>query len=342
MKNYVCNDKTKLYYYYASVCGKIKFDFNGYFEKMNPFFENNLMFLEGTALYFLNAGHYDKSIFYFHKLFSLVPKDKNVLWKLVEIFILKKNNNKAREYLNKIYLLDKNDEKTILFYSDFLIKLGFFCDALNILKTVKNEKWKASYLLSEAYSKMKDNTNYFSHLKEAFKINPLYLPIQYKSINYFFKNKNFLQSLRICKLMEYTNKEFKRVFIYEALIYVKKNRFDLAINRIEKYLFLNKEKKNYYLKFLLANCYFIYGKTEEAKKIILHLIKKNKNQSHYLITLCLCYKRNYEFEKLSRIENILKNKFYDCSSYLEYKAYYLSDKKESYKRNDLGAKIIKI
>lgn len=338
IKNYLCNDKTKLFYYYASIYADIKFNFNFYYTKLNTSYKNNFMFLEATAVYFQKIANYDKAIFYFHKLHSQIPNDKGVILKLVDIFILKKSNDKIIEYLDKAYKLDTSDDKIALYYSDYLIKTGLYDNAISILKNIKGEVWKSSYLLSDIYFKLNDKHNHLIYLKKAFDINPLYLPIQYKSIVYFYKNKNFIQSLRICKLMEYTNKDFKRVFIYEALLYFKKNRTDLAIHRLEKYLSIEKEKENPYLKFALSNCLFASGRTDDAKKISLHLIKNNGIKAPYLVMLCLCYRRNFDQSKLEKAESILRKRFSDSPCFIEYSTKYL-EKSNIIIRKDIGIRI---
>ena len=339
IQNYLANNKTRLFYYYSSILGEVKFDFAKYFTLLDKIYSNNYMFLEATGTFFLNNKNYDKATFYFYKLHTLEPNDRDILLKLVEIFTLRGQTSQIINYLEKTHSIDKENETILLFYGDTLIKYGFLEKAITILKNVKKESWKADYLLSDVYYKLKDKKNYFFHLKEAFGANPLYLPTQYKSINYFYKNKNYLQSLRICKLMEWTNKNFGRVFIYEALIYIKKNRFDLAIKKLEKYLYYNKSKSNPYIKFILANCYYIYGKTLDAKKLTLHLIKTNKINSPYLVVLALCYRRVYEFDKLKKVENLLETKFKDSPTYNEYKSIYISENISTYKRSDIGIRV---
>ncbi|OHD27774.1 MAG: hypothetical protein A2Y34_09045 [Spirochaetes bacterium GWC1_27_15] len=298
------------------------------------------MFLEATANYFLKNKQYEKSVFYFYRLHQLMPNDLNTLLKLIDLFELRNFTHQVLIHLEKMHKLNPTNEHIAFYYSYHLIKRSNFNEAIKILKNIEKDKEKSYYLLSEVYFKIKDNKKGFFFLKKTFDLNPLYLPTQFKSLIYFYKNNNFLQSVRLCKLIEYTNSSFKRVLIYESIIYCKKGRIDLAINRLEKYLIENKEKDNPYIKFMLSCCYYTYGMTEKSEKLILHLIKKNQLKAPYLVMLALCYKRKYKNTELKRIEYILTQKFGKSPSFLEYKSKYLTiDKSNNYKRKDIGVRI---
>jgi tetratricopeptide (TPR) repeat protein len=124
------------------------------------------------------------------------------------------------------------------------------------------------------------------------------------------------------------------------MVYIKKNRYDLAINRLEKYLFDHKKKHNPYVKYILACCYYLSGMIDQTKKIVLHLIKENKNQAPYLVLLALCYRRNYQLEKQNSLEKVLKTEFRSSPSAREYFAKYVNTEyRYSFRRNDLGVQI---
>jgi lipopolysaccharide biosynthesis regulator YciM len=340
IKNKYSNDKTVLFFYYSSIFSGAIINFAVHYRELRMIFSKNPMFIEATAQYYYRHNHSLKAIEYFYKLHCMIPSDEHTLSKLIEL--LEKGNYKkeAVYYTEKMFESNPQNENTAFYYSYFLVKKGDFEKAVKILKTIKNEQAKSCYLLSDIYLKQKDNKRGFYYLKKSFEHNPLYLPIQFKSFMYFYKNMNFMQCLRICKLIEYTNPVFRRVLIYEAMVYIRKNRFDLAINRLEKYLVEFKKLHNPYIKFILSCCYFSAGMTAQTKKIILHMLKENKNQAPYLVMLALCYKRNYNYSELNKIEKVLGANYKNSPTFLEYKSKYIDvENKYSYKRNDIGISI---
>jgi tetratricopeptide (TPR) repeat protein len=334
------NDKTVLFHYYSSIFSGSEIHFDRYYKELRMIYSTNPMFIEATAYYFYRKNLNSKAIEFYYKLHCMMPNDEHTLSKMIELFDRSDFKKEAIYYTKKMYESNSGNENAAFYYSYFLVKKGDFETAIDILKKIKADQSKAFYLLSEIFFKMKDNKRGFGFLKKSFELNPLFLPIQFKSFLYFYRSMNYTQCLRICKLMSHTNSEFKRVIIYEALVYIKKNRYDLAINRLEKYLFDNRKKHNPYIKFILSCCYYLSGMTDQTKKIILHLIKENGNQSPYLVMLALCYRRNYQLEKVREIETVLKKNFKNASSFNEYVSKYVDiEEKYSFKRNDLGAQI---
>lgn len=337
IKDKVYDNKTVLFFYYSSIMAGTKIDFKLYFNNLKKVYENNPMFIEATANFYLKKEDYNKAIYFFYKLHSIQPDDSHTISKLIEIFTEKNLHKNALFYAKKLYSLNPENEQAIFYYAYYLIREGYFNSATKVLLQIKHEKDKAYHLLSELFFRKKDDKRGFYFLKKSFELNPLFLPIQFKSLVYFYKNKNFLQALRICKLMEFTNSSFKRTMVYEALIYSKKNRYDLAVNRLEKYLLENKEKSNPYVKYMLAVAYYCLGMTDQTKKLILHLIKINKTQAPYLVMLALCYKRKFQTQAIKNVEKLLKEKFNDTPSYLDYKSKYINvEDRKFFRRNDLG------
>jgi lipopolysaccharide biosynthesis regulator YciM len=340
MKERCFNDKTVLFYYYSSIFSGTEFNFENYNRELRMIYSNNPMFIEATAFYFYKKKLNSKAIEFYYKLHCMMPDDEHTLSKLIELFENGDYKKEAVHYTQKMYELNPGNENAAFYYAYYLVKKGVFDTAIEILRKIKTERSKAYYLLSEIFFKKKDQKRGFSFLKKSFELNPLYLPIQFKSFLYFYRNMNFTQCLRLCKLISHTNNEFTRVIIYEAMVYIKKNRYDLAINRLEKYLFDHKKKHNPYVKYILACCYYLSGMIDQTKKIVLHLIKENKNQAPYLVLLALCYRRNYQLEKQNSLEKVLKTEFRSSPSAREYFAKYVNTEyRYSFRRNDLGVQI---
>jgi len=334
------NDKTVLLYFYSLIFIKKDFDFKKYYEYLKPHFETNPIFLEAVAYYHLNMNDYNKAILYFYKLHTIIPSDQHTISKLIEICSDMSLNQKVIYYAKKLFLLNNENEKIIFFYAYYLIKEGLFDEAVEIISKVKKERDKAYFLLSEINFKKKDTEKGFFYLKKSFEVNPSYLPLQYKSLIYFYKQKNYYQALRLSKFIEHTNPDYDKVLVYQALLHIKRDRVDLAVKSLEKYLTINKKNQNSYIKFILAACYFKQNFTKRAIKLILHLIKENKTQAPYLVLLALCHKRNYEIKLVSKIEDLLKRKFNESPSYKEYRSKYIAENKNQFtKRNDLGVRI---
>lgn len=339
INNNVYNEKTILYLYYSSINNN-NFEFRKiYYDYLKKIFNNSTLFLESEALYYFKNNKYSEALFYFYKLYEFDPEDSWILNNIIDILNLENSLELVLHYSEKLYNLQKNNEKIAFFYVYFLIKNSKFEKAIDVLNNFRNHSSEANYLLSDVYFRISNNNKALLHLKESFYKNPLYLPTLFKSLTFFYKKNNLNQALRLCKLIKFTNKDFKRVFIYEALIYFKKGRYDIAIDDIEEYLKLNKEKENPFFKLCLAYLYYFENKIEYAIKIVNHLIKKNKAQAGYLILLSLCKSKRYDIVERKKIEEILKKQFFNSPSFLEYKARYLSLNYERYCRKDLGIRI---
>jgi len=333
------NNKTILYLYYSAINNN-NFNFvKIYHDYLSKIFSNNPIFLESEALYYLKQKNYSEALFYFYKLYEINPQDTWVLNNIIDILHTENLNNLALEYSEKLYNYQKNDQKIALFYAYFLIKESKFEKAIEVLNNFSPLSYEANYLLSDIYFRMKKNKKGLFHLRESFYKNPLYLPTQFKSLTFFYKKNNLNMSLKLCKLMRFTNKEFKSSLIYEALVYFKKARYDIAIELLEEYLKLNKEKNNSFFKLSLGYLYYFENKVEYAIKIAKHLIKQNGEKPGYLILLSLCHRKKYNLSEHREIDNILLKKFSNSPSTLEYRAKYLLSTPQVYKRKDLGIRI---
>ena len=340
IKNKCFNDKTVLFYFYSSVFSETEFNFEDYHRELIGKYADNPMFIEATAFHYYKKRNSRKAIEHYYRLHCMIPDDEHTLSKLIELFDRGDYKKEAVYYTRKMYESNPENENSAFFYSYYLVRKGEFDTAIQILRKIKNEQSKSFYLLSEIFFKKGEQKKGFNFLKKSFELNPLYLPIQFKSFVYFYRNLNFMQCLRICKLMNHTNEGFSRVKVYEAMVYIRKNRYDLAINRLEKYLYGNRTRRNAYVKYILACCYYLAGMTDQTKQIVLHLIKENRNQAPYLVLLALCYKRNYQIEKLNYLEKFMKENFKNAPSYQEYLSKYVNiENKYTYKRNNLGVEI---
>lgn len=338
INNKTYNDKTILYLYYVSI-NNDNFNFvKIYREYLSKIFYNNPIFLEAEAIYYLKQKDYSQSLLYFYKLYELNPLDTWVINNMIDIFHIEGLNDLALQYLEKLYNYNKN-ENISLFYAYFLTKSGNFKKSIHILTNFSDYSYKADYLLGDIYLKMKNNKKGLFYLRESFYKNPLYLPTQFKSLTFFYKKNNLNMALKLCKLMKFTNKEFKNSLIYEALVYFRKGRPDISIELVEDYLKFFKERDNSFLKLGLAYLYYFENKIDYAIKIVKHLIKKNGEYANYLIILALCHRKRYNLEEQRKIESILKKEFSNSPSFLEYKAKYLSTSPQTYKRKDIGIRI---
>lgn len=335
------NDKSELYYFYCGVFLLRKNIFKRYYVKLASRFSNNVLFLEACARHFILMGNIDSAVETYKSLFNIIPDDQQTIVDLINLLLKKKLISLAVDYIGKLYNINTDNETVAFYYAFFLIKMSDYSRAKEVLKAVKGERNKATYLLADANFRTNNRKLGFKYLKISFLLNPIYLPTQFKSLSFFYKIGKYNQSLRFCKLMRVTNPDFKRVMIYEAMIYIRKDRYDLAALSLDEYLTKNKSKSNSYMKLLLAGCLYKDNKFKKARTLLRHLSDNSQPRAAELVLKALMYRQEYDLDNQRRIEKELSEKFFDTPSYLQYKNMFLViNKSKGFKRDDLGLRII--
>lgn len=331
------DNKTVLFYYYSSVFNNKISNFDSLYRRLEGRYLNNTVFLEATARYYLDRGDRERAISTYYKLYSLLPEDEHTLKELVELFLTRGLFNQAIYYLEKMYNLNPDNGTVIYYYAYFLIKGGYNEQAIEVLERF-NENSSALYLLlSEAYIRKKERKKGYSYLKKSFLLDPLYLPVQYKTILFFYKVGKYRRALNICEIMGRSNSSFRRHLLYQSLIMAKIRDYRAAQLKLKSYI-SGEERKSAFLLTILAALYYKSGRFKTALALLAKLMRKSGESGPRLVLRALCQRKLYDLEGLKRSERLLAGNFNCSPIYKEYYEQFYGDK-SSLDRRDLGLRL---
>jgi tetratricopeptide (TPR) repeat protein len=334
------DEKTMLYYFYASVFSHDCPDFLGLYNSLKDHFAEHPLFIEAAATYFVENNQLEDALTCFYHLYTLLPDDDHTLVQLIDIFQKRNLNKQALFYTQKMHETRPGNHNAAFYYAFFLMKEGFLQKALDILGVIDKDLSKVNYLIAEIYFRMGKQSPGFTHLKASFLADPLYLPVQFKSLLYFYRQGSFRQALRICTLIEYSHASFHRVLVYQAIVYARRERYDLAVNRLEKYMIRTRPNHSPYIEFMLVVFLYNSGNLASCRSRLKKLITRRGQKAPYVSMLALLCRRTFDEKTLARITTHMQEHHPASPSWREFRERYgTPGKSRDIIRNDLGIRI---
>lgn len=201
--------------------------------------------------------------------FNEKAKDLDIKFEIDENFLLRSPAEDA-----EIYCLRKLESPNITENIEEILEIASNFNLLKV-KAVAQSKLADYYFLEKNYDKAFINYNYsiavYKDIGEDEIIPSLYWKVgicKLRALQY----KDALSYFDICERYSviYKDTKTRQLVLYDmALCYKKIDKFDLALESIEKYL-LSSDKKDdfyFYANILKANCYESTGKYDDAIKI---------------------------------------------------------------------------
>lgn len=331
------NLKTVLFYYYSSIFSGSINSFDSLYGRLAERYGNNTLFVEATARYYLDREDKERAIAAYYKLYSLIPDDEYTLKELVELFLTRGLYNQAIYYLEKMYSLEPNNGTAIYYYAYFLLKGGYNDRAIEVLKGYKEGSAGLYLLLSEAYLRKDDKKAGYSFLKKSFFLDPLYLPVQYKTVLFFYKVKKFKRAFNICEIMGRSSPEFRRYLLYKTIILARVGDFRGARQKLKSYISGEKHKSRYLL-YLLAMLYYRSGSYKTAIALLAKINRAAGDSGPRVVLKALCQRKLYDLAGQKRSEELMKARFANSPACMEYNDYFWGDRK-GVTRSDLGIRL---
>ncbi len=332
------NNKTLLYYFYSSVFSGSDFNFESTYKVLVKKFNKNSMFVDASARYLINTGKINRAVDIYYKLYKYRNEDPYILSEIIELFLLRALNNQALYYMDILYKQDITNIDTVNYYAYHLIRNSNYKKAYEILRNRAKSNYQSAYLLHRLFESMGQHKKSFTAIYIAYRLNPIYLPIQYALFRKLYRKADYNNANKLIRLIKISNSSFNRVNLYQTLISIRENRFDEALVALEIY-FKKQKVVSPYIKFIAAIIQLKVGNRKTAEKIVRMLIERYGEQAPYLIFLCVLYRKNYEIEKLKVVEKKLLN-LKKSPSYQEYENKFLSiENKQTAERNDLGVRL---
>lgn len=329
--------KTVLFYYYSSVFSSSIKNFDSLYGRLAERYTNNTLFAEATARYYLDRDDRERAVAAYYKLYSLIPNDEYTLKELVELFLTRGLYNQAIYYLEKMYKLEPDNGTTIYYYAYFLLKGGYNDRAIEILKGYKEGGAGLYLLLSEAYLRKGERKAGYSFLKKSFFMDPLYLPVQYKTVLFFYKVKKYKRAFNICEIMGRSSPDFRRYLLYQTVILARIGDFSAARQRLKSYI-SGERRKSRYLLYILAALYYRAGSYKTSLALLGKLNRAAGDSGPRLVLKALCQRKLYDLDGQRRSEVLMRRAFADSPACVEYNEQFWGEKR-AVKRIDLGVRL---
>lgn len=303
-----------------------------------------------------NFGKSEKLYFLKHEIFIKLKKKKKAaeiliegirffpdniyLYGLLAEYYYDENKLKeARDYYEKIFMIDSTDEKAILSYADFLINNGEGIKAFSYYDKVifnRDADLEDKILIVANFIKNYDFIfehkehifNYIDYLLRYYKDKRIYA----LAVDFCIKNKSFEKAR---EYMVFLVKDNDNPVSYERLMYIDNylKNYDSIVYYANKAISLFENNSTFYL--LKGIAYMEKNDFINAiasLRLGLEKISDKKNEIAYFNYLAECYYRennsdssNYYFEKSLSIDNenlLIRNNY----------SYYLAERKKNLER----------